>query len=145
MKVTSRISEQSPGWERGALEPTVADRRAFGRAAGGVALLVALVGCHGPQACDRACVSRDVAARTGHAVGSGPSPDQVIVPDSLATGRPLAEDEAVVLALWNNAAFHEALVELDLTRADLVQAGLLPNPEVFYSWPVPDRVFRYLF
>ncbi|MFO0798600.1 MAG: TolC family protein [Gemmataceae bacterium] len=101
-------------------------------------------GCHGPKACDRACVSRDVAARTGHTVGAGPRADRVIVPDGLDAGRPLAEDEAVVLALWNNAAFHEALVELDLTRADLVQAGLLPNPEIYYSWPVPDRVFRYL-
>jgi len=106
---------------------------------------LALVGCHGPKACDRACVSRDVEARTGHAVGAGPAAERVIVPDGLAAGRPLAEDEAVVLALWNNAAFHEAIVELDLTRADLVQAGLLPNPEVFYSWPVPDRMFRYLF
>ncbi len=111
------------------------------------ALLVAahLAGCRGPATCDRACVSHDVAARTGHAVGSGPRADRVIVPDGLVAGRPLAEDEAVVLALWNNAAFHEALVELDLTRADLVQAGILPNPEFFYSWPVPDRVFRYVF
>jgi cobalt-zinc-cadmium efflux system outer membrane protein len=86
-----------------------------------------------------------VAARTGHTVGSGPRPDQVIVPNGVADGRPLAEDEAVVLALWNNAAFHEALVELDITRADLIQAGIIANPEAFYSWPVPDRVFRYLF
>ena len=113
-------------------------------AAAGLAAALVLAGCHGPKACDRACVSRDVEARAGHRVGAGPRADRAIVPDGLGT-RPLAEDEAVVLALWNNAAFHEALVELDLTRADLVQAGLLPNPEVFYSWPVPDRVFRYLF
>src|SRR5262249_9395075 len=51
----------------------------------------------------------------------------------------------VVLALWNNALFNEALAELELTRADLIQAGLLPNPEFFYGWPVPDKVYKYLF
>ncbi|MBN9524306.1 TolC family protein [bacterium] len=115
--------------------------------AGAAALLVVglVTGCHGPDAGDRARVSQDVVGRTGYAVGAGPRADRVLVPDGLDAGRPLTEDEAVVVALWNNAAFHEALVELDLTRADLIQAGLLPNPEVFYSWPVPDRVFRYLF
>lgn len=106
---------------------------------------LALVGCATPPACDRAGVSQKVAERFGQPVGAGPRADRVIVPDGIEHGRPLAEDQAVLLALWNNAAFHEALVELDLTRADLVQAGLLTNPEVFYSWPVPDRAFRYLF
>jgi cobalt-zinc-cadmium efflux system outer membrane protein len=69
----------------------------------------------------------------------------VLVPDGIRAGGPLAEDQAVLLALWNNAAFHEALVELDVTRADLVQAGLLTNPEFFYSFPVSGRDFRYLF
>lgn len=125
------------------MSATTAERVRPGRR-GGAALLVAaaLAGCHCPTGGGRAAVSRDVEARVGHRVGAGPAADRVIVPDGLAAGRPLAEDEAVVLALWNNAAFHEALVELDLTRADLVQAGILPNPELFYSWPVPDRVFR---
>ena len=49
------------------------------------------------------------------------------------------------MALWNNALFRELLVELDLTQADLVQAGLLPNPEFLYYWPEPAKPFRYLF
>lgn len=110
----------------------------------GVAIACLAAGCATPPACDRACVSRKVEDRFGQPVGDGPRPDRVLVPEGIEAGRPLAEDQAVLLALWNNAAFHEALVELDLTRADLVQAGLLPNPEVFYSFPVPDRVFRYL-
>jgi len=65
-------------------------------------------------------------------------------PAGLADGRPIAEDEAVALALWNNAAFREALVEIDLTRADLIQAGLLPNPEFLYYFPAPEKPFRYL-
>ena len=106
---------------------------------------LAVAGCATPPALDRGAVSRQVEARFGQPVGCGPRFDRALVPDGLDRGRPLDEEQAVLLALWNNAAFHEALVELDLTRADLVQAGLLPNPEVFYSWPVPNRPFRYLF
>ncbi|MBX9581466.1 MAG: TolC family protein, partial [Gemmataceae bacterium] len=112
----------------------------------GLALVgLVLAGCAAPPACDRAAVSRKVERRFGQPVGGGPRIDRVLVPEGLEAGRPLTEDQAVVLALWNNAAFHEALTELDLTRADLVQAGLLANPEVFYSWPVSGRDFRYLF
>ena len=105
-------------------------------------VLLALAGCHGPRECDRGSVSRNVEARFGQ--GFGPSAAQVIVPEGLDQGRPLSEEQAVVLALWNNAAFREALVEIDLTRADLVQAGLLPNPEFVYYWPAHDKPFKYL-
>lgn len=108
----------------------------------GLALAVALAaaGCHTPPACDRACVSRAVEARFGQGVG----PDPAVVPEAIAAGRPIVEDQAVLLALYNNAAFREALVELDLTRADLIQAGLLPNPEFVYYWPAPNKPFKYL-
>src|SRR5262249_42608294 len=35
------------------------------------------------------------------------------------------------------------LLDLGLARADVVQAGLLPNPEVLYSFPVGPREFSY--
>ncbi len=57
----------------------------------------------------------------------------------------LTEDEAVAIALWNNAAFQELLVDLGLARGDLIQAGLLPNPEFVYYWPMSDKPFKYLF
>ncbi|MBX7105236.1 MAG: TolC family protein [Gemmataceae bacterium] len=55
----------------------------------------------------------------------------------------LTEEEAVLIALWNNAAFQETLIELGLAQADLVQAGLLPNPEMIYFFQVPDKPFKY--
>lgn len=109
-----------------------------------VAVALAVAGCHTPPACDRGSVSRAVEARFGPTGAPPTGPKQVVVPPGLADGRPITEDEAVALALWNNAAFHEALVEIDLTRADLVQAGLLPNPEFVYTWPAPDKPFKYL-
>ena len=105
----------------------------------------AVAGCATPPGVDRAHVSRAVEARFGQTVGTnGPRRNSVIVPESLERGEPLAEDQAVLLALWNNALFHETLVELDLTKADLVQAGLLPNPEFVYIFPADNKPFKYL-
>ena len=102
----------------------------------------AVLGCATPRGHDRAGVSRRVEERFGQPTDAGGRGDRV-VPDDLARGDVLAKDRAVLLALHNNAAFREALVELDLTRADLVQAGLLPNPEFVYFWPVHDKPYKY--
>ena len=69
--------------------------------------------------------------------------NEVIFPEGLTEERPLSADHAVLLALWNNPGFHDALAELQLTRADLITADLLPNPEVVYFFNVPDKPFKY--
>ncbi|MBY0460240.1 MAG: TolC family protein, partial [Gemmataceae bacterium] len=102
----------------------------------------ALAGCKTPPAADlRPLVSHATQSRFGAAAGPGAGP--VVVPEEVGHGGPVTEDQAVVLALWNNALFREQLVELDLTRADLVQAGLLPNPELIYFWPVSGKAFKF--
>jgi cobalt-zinc-cadmium efflux system outer membrane protein len=101
------------------------------------------VGCRAPGV-DRPEVSQALESRFGTPLGAGPTPDRVLVPEALEAGGELSEEQAVVLALWNNALFHELLVELDLTKADLVQAGLLPNPEFVYYWPEANKALKFL-
>src|SRR5439155_19666777 len=48
-------------------------------------------------------------------------------------GKPLTLDEAVQIALLNNAGLKASLAELGISEADLVQAGRLPNPRFTYS------------
>lgn len=48
-------------------------------------------------------------------------------------GQPLSFDEAVQVALLNNAGLKASLAELGISEADLVQAGRLPNPRFSYS------------
>ena len=72
-------------------------------------------------------VSRELERRNGHSV-SNSVPGGIVWPETVSLERGLAEDEAVTIALWNNAAFQETLADLGLSRADLVQAGMLPNP-----------------
>lgn len=75
----------------------------------------------------------------------GPSgcPGEVVFPNGASLADGLTEDEAVVIALWNNAVFRELLADLDIANADLVQAGLLPNPEIAYFFPVSEKPFKY--
>ena len=108
--------------------------------------LIALAGCvHSPTAQDRTSISQRLEQRMGQTIGPHSLPDKLVIPAGLEFGRKLSEDEVVLLALWNNPAFLEALVDLQLTRADLVQAGLLPNPEAIYFFGVTNKPFKYAF
>lgn len=98
--------------------------------------LLALAGCvDGPALqADRSLVLNAVHDRTGPCL-----PGEV----NLADG--LGEAEAVQLALLNNAAFQELLTDVGLARADLIQAGLLTNPEFFYTFQEAHKPWKYLF
>jgi len=51
----------------------------------------------------------------------------------------LTEDAAVALALKQNAAFREILCDLGIARADVIDAGIIPNPELRFLAPVDPR------
>lgn len=106
--------------------------------------LMLLSGCVTvPCACDLTCVAEKVEQRTGIAPGPAPLDGSIFWPNGAALGDGLQEDEAVLIALWNNALFHEMLTDLGIARGDLVQAGLLPNPEVIYFFPVTHKPYKY--
>lgn len=102
--------------------------------------------CSNSQYCltDRSCVSQAVQCRFSKSVGDPSCPEQIVYPYGITLEQELEEDQAVALALWNNAAFLELLADLGMAQGDLVQAGLLPNPEVAYFFPVTDKPFKYL-
>jgi cobalt-zinc-cadmium efflux system outer membrane protein len=108
--------------------------------------LLALGGCaSAPLAATRDTVSAQLVNRTGLGLAPAPVPGQLYLPNGIALSNGLVEDEAVLVALWNNAAFSEQLSDLGIARGDLIQAGLLPNPEFVYYPGVPERPFKYLF
>ena len=92
--------------------------------------------CAALSGCQAADPGRDldsvreiVSARTGHPPRwQWPPPD---VPAETWDGRaPLTFDEALRLALGNHPAIQADLAYVASVRADLVQAGLLPNPVI---------------
>ena len=109
-------------------------------------LALAAVGCHAtPPANGVAVVSGKLTERFAQGVSDCKPAGQVVMPPGASLDDGLTEDEAISIALYNNAAFQELLVDLGIARADLIQAGLLPNPEFVYFFPATDKPFKYLF
>jgi len=104
-----------------------------------------LVGCQtAPPAPHRACVSTQITNRFDKTIQECGCGTSFTMPPGAAFEDGLTEDEAVSIALWDNAAFQETLTDLGVTRGDLIQAGLLPNPEFVYFFGVTDKPFKYL-
>lgn len=61
---------------------------------------------------------------------------------TLADSNGLTEEMAVDLALLNNAAFQEQLADLGLSRADVIQAGLIANPDASMLFPLGPKQFE---
>lgn len=89
-------------------------------------LAAGLVGCQLPPK-DQSRVSAVLEQRTGQRVGEAPA-GKFILPPEVSLHEGLTVESAIRIALWNNAAFQETLADLGISRADLVQAGMLPNP-----------------
>lgn len=109
-------------------------------------LFLSLVGC--AATAETPClqgVSCRLTDRMGYSVGETSCLDGIHWPNGASLEDGLTEEEAVVLALWNNGAFQEVLVECGLAQADLVQAGLLPNPELIGIFSMDDKPYRYAF
>ena len=102
-------------------------------------LLVALsaTGC-ASSPYDRAWVDKAVLDATGRSPGKdkiGPPS----VPPGVANLAALTADDAVATALWNSARFQVELTRLGFSRADLAEAGALPNPTLSFLLPIGPR------
>lgn len=84
-------------------------------------------------------VSDDVRARTGATLRAQPSSTAFSLPDGVRLDDGLSEREAIATALWNNGAFQSDLAQLDVARADLAEAALLPNPILSLVFPLGPR------
>ncbi len=113
----------------------------FCRIIGISTLSVLFSGCAVHSVHDRSYVSESLASRTGHelppAVG-----EELKLPEGMSLEDGLTEDEAVAIALWNNAQFQADLVMLGLARADLKQAGMLSNPLLSLLFPWGPKQFE---
>ncbi len=88
-------------------------------------------------------VDPQVSADRLHALaGAAPRVDGTLsseIPSEVRLDDGLTDDEAVALALWNNAAFQVSVSELGFARADLVEAGLLTNPVLSLLFPIGPK------
>jgi cobalt-zinc-cadmium efflux system outer membrane protein len=87
-------------------------------------------------------ISRGLEERTGHGLNPSPKAGSFVIPDGVSLSDGLSEDEAVAIALWNNAAFQAELAALGLARADLIEAGLLRNPSLTLIFPISPKLIE---
>ena len=66
------------------------------------------------------------------------------MPPGITGAAPLTEQDAVAIALWNSPGLETALSELGLARADLVQAGVLLNPNLQVLFGIGSKPFEFL-
>lgn len=100
------------------------------------ALTASLLGC-ASSPYDHAWVGREIKRAAGHAPGNATL--EPSLPPGIANLSALGEGDAIAVALWNNAAFGVELAQLGASRADLAQAGALPNPILSFLLPIGPR------
>lgn len=102
-------------------------------------VLLALSGCVPTSAHTRASLSDAMKERTGATLRDDDTGIEQRLPPGASLETPLTEDDAVAIALWNNARFQTDLAALNLSRADLVDAGMIRNPLLTLMLPLGPK------
>jgi cobalt-zinc-cadmium efflux system outer membrane protein len=98
------------------------------------------------QGSGRETVRREIEIRAGKPVAEKASqPRRAFqLPPGLALQERVSADDAVAIALWNNRQLEADLAAIGLAQADLLDAGLLRNPNFQLLLPVGLKPFEFL-
>lgn len=108
-----------------------------------IAITITMCGCHTiPNIADKSGVLQKV-VDNDQQLSKNTVLDVEQIAIKLHENVMLTESEAVLYALNNNATFKSLLIDLKLAKADLVNAGLLPNPELLFAFGVTNKPYRY--
>ncbi|WAS90584.1 TolC family protein [Nannocystis punicea] len=109
------------------------------------AQVLLLTGCASSRF-DREWIADDLAERVpGVAVGAPEPGQEPALPAGVSLTDGLDAGEAVSVALWNSPGFQADLAQLAVARADLADAGALPNPMLTMLFPLgPHQLSGYL-
>jgi len=105
--------------------------------------MLAVLGCAARLPKDRTQISKSLEEKTGHGTGPAAKAGEVRIPEGVSLADGLSQDEAVAVALWNNAAFQADLATLGFARADLIEAGLLKNPVFSVLFPLGPKQMEF--
>lgn len=115
------------------------------RAAVLVVLWVWVVGCSAPRLGDSH--PPNVPARVQSFAADSPTstacPGEFQLPPCVTLDDGVSEDEAISVALANNATFRATLMQLGMAEGDVVQAGLLTNPSLQNFIPIGVKQWEW--
>jgi len=103
-----------------------------------LAVVIALSAC-ASSPYDRAWLARELRSHTGAAARPEGTGTAARLPPDTSVDDGLTEDEAAAIALWNSPSFQADLAQLGFARADLADAGMLPNPILAILFPIGPR------
>jgi cobalt-zinc-cadmium efflux system outer membrane protein len=72
---------------------------------------------------------------TGYTLSNHNTPGGQLFPPNVSHIDGLSEDEVISIALWNNAQFQADLAVIEITQADIIDAGTVSNPLLRYLAP----------
>jgi cobalt-zinc-cadmium efflux system outer membrane protein len=81
-------------------------------------------------------ISAGLKERTDYSLRQDHESSQLELPEWVTLDDSLSQDEAIALALWNNAQFQADLAALGFARAGLLEANMLSNPVFSILFPV---------
>jgi cobalt-zinc-cadmium efflux system outer membrane protein len=87
-------------------------------------------------------ISKGLRERTDYTLRQASGPGQFDLPEWVTLDDGLSQDEAVTLALWNNAQFQTDLTALGFARAELLEANMLSNPVFSILFPVSPKLLE---
>jgi cobalt-zinc-cadmium efflux system outer membrane protein len=103
------------------------------------AITILLSGCASRSSKVSPQVSKQIETRVGHGLNPNPPSSGFSLPPGISLTNGITEDDAVAIALWNNAAFQVDLTALGFARADLIEAGQLRNPIFTLLFPLGPK------
>lgn len=116
----------------------------FGRLALVSTFCFGLLGCQTSQpCCHRGHVAAELDSRVGQTLGPVVCPGETAIPPGVELSDGCTEDEAVAVALWNNANYQELLTQLGTSRAQLLDAGLLTDPQFQIFFPLGPKQLEF--
>lgn len=96
-----------------------------------------------PKEFSQSDVSNELRTQTGFTLPAETPINQIVLPEGISVSDELDLNQLALISLWNNANFRTLLVDIKLAQSDLIQAGLLPNPELMYSFQTSNKPYKY--
>lgn len=91
----------------------------------------------------RHVVNAQLQSRAGNVIGPGGGLQSGEIPTGVSVEDGLTANEAVAMALWNNAAYQELLAQLGISRARLFEAGLITDPQFVVFLPIGTKQLEF--
>ena len=107
-----------------------------------VSLGIGLLGCAATaETPDEQAISHALESRTGSGVRL--AEEEAALPPGVELADGISPEEAVAVALWRNPAFLEALAELEVSRAEVLEAGLFRDPAFAFLFPLGPKQYEW--